>query len=233
MSTTNFKKNNISTTLKSLRTYKNVTISKLSESLQSKYNKIKNYEFDKKLPPNDMLIKLSSFFGVSIDFILLGNICNYIKNIKLIKKKKKIDKLNADQRYKVESTMDTFLKSNEKSFFDSILIDLEIDIHRNIKILRNNRNLSQKMLADELGLTSSAIGYYETNKNPVPNNLVKLSNYFSISIHALLTGKKLSFNFINKGFENTVLMADKQLELEEQKFLIKLMKNILGDEDDQ
>ena len=217
MSIINLEKINISDILKQLRIYKDITLLKLSKDLGEKYNKIKNYEFDNKLPSNETLILIASFFDVSIDFILLSNSCNYIRNIEFIKFAEKIDKLNTDRRYKVESTIETFLKTTDKN-----------NIHENIKILRTNKGVSQKELALELGLTSSAIGHYEIKKNPSPKNLVKLSNYFNVSAHVILTGNKLLFNFINKAFENTVLKADKQLSLEHQKFLIELMENIIN-----
>jgi len=219
LSIINLEKINISDILKQLRIYKDITLLKLSKDLGEKYNKIKNYEFDNKLPSNETLILIASFFDVSIDFILLSNSCNYIRNIEFIKFAEKIDKLNTDRRYKVESTIETFLKTTDK---------FKNNIHENIKILRTNKGVSQKELALELGLTSSAIGHYEIKKNPSPKNLVKLSNYFNVSAHVILTGNKLLFNFINKAFENTVLKADKQLSLEHQKFLIELMENIIN-----
>jgi len=228
LSIINLEKINISDILKQLRIYKDITLLKLSKDLGEKYNKIKNYEFDNKLPSNETLILIASFFDVSIDFILLSNSCNYIRNIEFIKFAEKIDKLNTDRRYKVESTIETFLKTTDKSNFDLINIEFKNNIHENIKILRTNKGVSQKELALELGLTSSAIGHYEIKKNPSPKNLVKLSNYFNVSAHVILTGNKLLFNFINKAFENTVLKADKQLSLEHQKFLIELMENIIN-----
>lgn len=225
------KKINISQNLKLLRNYKEITLQQLADILNQKYNSTKQYEFDNIIPPIDILIKMSDYFEFSIDSILLFDNLEYIKNIKLISLAEKIDKMTPDNRYKIESTIETLLKSinsDLQSNQDNVDIQLTDKIHENIKNLREKKALSQRELSKVFNKSSSFINQYEIGKNkPSPENLIKLSGYFNISIHALITGQKLFFNFINKAFENAILKADKQLSLEDQKFIIKLMNKII------
>jgi len=223
-----YKKINISEILKQLRSYKDITLLELSQNLNQKFNTTKQYEFENIIPPLETLIKLSSLFAVSIDFILISISLTYIKNINFLFIASKIDKLSSDKRYKIESTIETLLKNNDKSNFDTINIELSNNIHENIKILRKYKNMSQKDLANTLEQNQTSITHYEKSTNPTSENLIKLSEFFNVSIHYLITGQKLFFDFIDKAFENTVLKADKQFSLEDQKFIIKLMQNIIN-----
>ena len=54
-------------------------------------------------------------------------------------------------------------------------------------MIREQRNLSQKSVADYLGITSQAYGYYERGeRNPGTENLRKLANYFDVTVDFLL-----------------------------------------------
>lgn len=56
-----------------------------------------------------------------------------------------------------------------------------------LRSVREQRNLSQKQVADYLGITSQAYGYYERGeRNPGSDNLRKLANYFDVSVDYLL-----------------------------------------------
>lgn len=57
----------------------------------------------------------------------------------------------------------------------------------NIKKLRLERNLTQKQLAHELGMTSSAISAYESGaRSPSIDNLCKLAAFFSTSVDYMI-----------------------------------------------
>lgn len=52
-----------------------------------------------------------------------------------------------------------------------------------IKILRLVNNKTQKDIADYLGVTKTAISYYEKGKkNPKPENWQALADYFNVSV---------------------------------------------------
>lgn len=60
----------------------------------------------------------------------------------------------------------------------------------NLKILRDYLNLSQANLAENLSLTTSAIGLVEKNRSNLKiDNLVKISELYNVNINWLLTGK--------------------------------------------
>ena len=57
-----------------------------------------------------------------------------------------------------------------------------------IRRLRRDRDVTQKDLADYLGVKSAAIGKYESEKDSYPNvkNLIKIAEYFKVSFDYLL-----------------------------------------------
>ncbi len=62
-----------------------------------------------------------------------------------------------------------------------------------IKSLRKIKKKNQEDIADLLGITRQAYGYYEKgSRQPDFESLKKLANYFEVSIDFLLTGNKSS-----------------------------------------
>lgn len=57
--------------------------------------------------------------------------------------------------------------------------------------------------------------------------MIKLSKFFDVSIHAMVTGEKLRFDFQDGHFGRTIVLADQLLSLDDHKILIKLMENII------
>jgi len=56
-----------------------------------------------------------------------------------------------------------------------------------IKDLREDRDLTQKELADYLNITQAAYSYYESNKRSIPLELlIQLADYYNTSIDYLL-----------------------------------------------
>lgn len=63
-----------------------------------------------------------------------------------------------------------------------------IFVHFNIRYLRGEKGLSQQKLANELKLTRNQISSYENqNSDPPIEVLQKLSQYFGVSIDALVS----------------------------------------------
>lgn len=57
----------------------------------------------------------------------------------------------------------------------------------NLKILREERNITQLKLSVDLGVSQELISRYEIGSSfPQPNMLIKLANYFNCSIDYLL-----------------------------------------------
>ncbi|HEX4886800.1 MAG TPA: LexA family transcriptional regulator [Luteibaculaceae bacterium] len=59
-------------------------------------------------------------------------------------------------------------------------------IHSNLKILRTRRGRTQAELAEALGMTRSQIAGYEHAINPTIDALLKLSDYFQVTVDTLL-----------------------------------------------
>ena len=62
-----------------------------------------------------------------------------------------------------------------------------VDFGNRLKKLRLNAGLTQKQLADKMGVTASVVSYYElSERNPSPEVLIKLASIFHISTDYLL-----------------------------------------------
>lgn len=56
----------------------------------------------------------------------------------------------------------------------------------NLKFLRNRKKISQERLADALGLTRTTLAGYEKNVQPPFKALIKIADYFKVSIDAMV-----------------------------------------------
>ncbi len=62
-----------------------------------------------------------------------------------------------------------------------------VEFGKMLKSLRIKAGLTQKQLAEKLGITSSVVSYYElSERNPSPEILVKLSHIFHVTTDYLL-----------------------------------------------
>ena len=60
-----------------------------------------------------------------------------------------------------------------------------------LKNIRKQRNLNQQKVAMDLNISREALSYYENGKrSPDVAMLVKMSDYFGVSIHYLITGQE-------------------------------------------
>lgn len=215
---------------KELRAFFGLTQDELAKKLMLESGtSISNYEANTIFPPLGILNKLSVLYGLSIDFIILNNDCNYPRNIKLLSLAKEFDSSAQYQsRSHVEASAQIFLKDKDNTEIkqDSIDLDLKDNFHFNLKEIRSFRDKSQLELSKNLGVGRTAITLYESRNFPTLENLIKISDYLNISMHALLTGQKLNFQFTDGHFGKTMLLADRLLPLEKQKYLIELMEGI-------
>ena len=68
--------------------------------------------------------------------------------------------------------------------------------------LRKERNISQRVLSEQLGLSHSAIGMYESGKRePDFETLQLIANYFGVDMNYLLNGDTEDYS--NKSFQNS------------------------------
>lgn len=98
---------------------------------------------------------------------------------------------------------------------------------KNIRELRIEKNMSQKMLADKIGVSQGAVYFWEKEINePTVGFIVKLATVFNVSIDELL-----SYETNNDKVENTkrvemMAMFDK-LSDAQQGLLVSMAKELL------
>lgn len=87
------------------------------------------------------------------------------------------------------------------------------DFGARLKRLRKERDVTQAQLAEYLGVVSSAVGKYETIDNAYPSveALIKISEFFHVSIDFLLLGatpdtKQLGDNNVNGLLSNSYVI---------------------------
>lgn len=120
-----------------------------------------------------------------------------------------------------------------------------------IKKLREQKNLTQKQLAEEIGVKQSTIGMIESGKNKgSKDTILKLAKYFNVSVEYLLsTEEKLDIamdainrinelakeglNGINLDIENSIYSINARFDgetfsLEEQKEIIDFIEFVIS-----
>lgn len=92
---------------------------------------------------------------------------------------------------------------------------MEFDFGARLKELRTQAGLTQKQLADRLGVTKSVVSFYELReRTPSPEVLIKLASIFHVSSDYLLgieTGKMMDISGLNSDDEKAVRMVVEQL----------------------
>lgn len=221
----------IAENLKTLRGINNLTAEKFANTINLNKSSLHSYENHKKIPPIATLIKIATFFEISLDYLVLGSATSYPKNLSLFFLGCKIDSFDMNERYKIEGSISALVGKNETKQlkFDNFQYKLTSSFHQNIKIFRLKKDYTQLELSRLIGIKRLQIIKYEQNALPRIDKIVKLSEIFEISIHALVTGEKLFFFFQNQGLFKGIQNADTQLSLEEQQFVKKQMKRIIED----
>ena len=214
----------------------NITVTTLHKATGIDSNTLRKYETDYIMPSLVNCIKICSYFGISLDFLLEWNNCDYIRSIKLIFLAKKIDNMDQNKRFHIETTArmllgskydDTIIQAKQ----DNLFVAFTENIHKNLKIIREYKSVSQKEVASCINVLQNRIAFYEKNQIPKAATLIKLSKYFNLSIHLLATGVKLYFEFVNGDLLKALLKADHLLSLDDKATLIKLMQRIIEDSD--
>ena len=91
-----------------------------------------------------------------------------------------------------------------------------------LKELRHERQLTQKQLAEKLGISQQVVGYYENEINqPAPDMLIQLANFFECSIDYLL-GREDDFGNVTVYQQTDGVHS---LSADEQKIIDTLRRN--------
>jgi putative transcriptional regulator len=215
--------------LKGFRNIFGLTQEQLAKALSVEYRTIVAYETGKRIPPVNTLLQIARFYGISFDFLILNERCLFPKNIKLLRLAKTIDNdIYSDARNSFEGMVKAMWSKtlNTEAAFkqDYPEINLNNSFHNNLKDLRNHKNMTQPQLAELIGVSRSLLSQYEAGSFPSIERIIKLSEIFGLSLHALVSGEKLAFDFDDKYFGKIILAADQQLPFDEHKTLINLLE---------
>lgn len=92
---------------------------------------------------------------------------------------------------------------------------MDFDFGNRLKELRLQAGLTQKQLADRLGVTKSVISFYELReRTPSPEILIRLSTVFHVSTDFLLgveKGKSIDISGLDSEDEKIIRMLIEQL----------------------
>jgi transcriptional regulator with XRE-family HTH domain len=87
-----------------------------------------------------------------------------------------------------------------------------------IALLRKEKNLTQKQLADELKVSDKAVSRWETGKGyPDVTSLVALSEFFSVSVNELLSGNRFCNEELVDEAEKNIIGVIESKEKSEKK----------------
>jgi transcriptional regulator with XRE-family HTH domain len=216
--------------IKKLRAYAGVSLNKLTSDSGINFKTARNYEARNIVPSLNVLINISQYFQISLDFLILWDQTGYPKNLKLLNLAKKCESIcQPDERNRITATARSFFPQgfNSKDIKQDIKIQLNSTFQLNFTWLREKNNISQKEMAGILNVTQGQIAHYEKKSVPSLDKMIKLSEVFNISVHALSTGEKLIFDFDDKDFGQAILLTDHFLPLEDHQILIRLMEAVL------
>lgn len=98
-----------------------------------------------------------------------------------------------------------------------------------LKNLREQKNVTQKQLADYLKVTRSTIAGYETKgKQPDYERLLRIAAYFGVTVDYLLTGTDQESALVNGSGKSVQILAGcRRLPEESQKRLEEYMQLLL------
>ena len=214
---------------KLFRNYLDITQDKLAKLLDVDPITVTGYETGKTNPSMNVLKKCCTEFGISLDYLYRNQSCTYPRNLKLLKLAKILDDAAfSNSRSSIEVSIRSLLgvSSGQGNNFklDNIEIELSASFHNNLKSIRNLKNLKQSQLAESINVSRVLLAKYEQNTFPPIERLFDLSTTLDISMHALITGEKLFFDYDDRIFGRAILSADQNLSLNDQKVLIRLME---------
>lgn len=83
-----------------------------------------------------------------------------------------------------------------------------------LKELRQEHQLTQKQLAEKLGLSQQVVGYYENEINqPAPDMLIRIADFFKCSIDYLLCREDDFGNIIVQAESSAPVLSAEEREL--------------------
>lgn len=99
---------------------------------------------------------------------------------------------------------------------------VEFNFGDRLKQLRSQAGLTQKELAERIGITKSVVSFYELReRTPSPDVLVKLASVFHVSTDYLLgikKGKSIDISGLDEGDEKVIRLMVEQLRKKNNRY---------------
>ena len=215
--------------LSNLKTSYGLSLKELSKKAQFKFSTLEAYEFRDTQPPYKNIVKLSSFFKLSVDYLARGEQSRFIKNIRFIELADKIDNLPYSELNKLEIYIDAFLdrRKSVHRIYDEVTLQLTKNFNANFRAIVEHSGLTENDFAKKFDITKRKVASYKKETECPYDILCKISDAFNVSIHWLITGEKLYFGFEDRKFEKQVLKADEYFEKKHIDNTIELAEKIL------
>ena len=91
----------------------NLTQAQLADKIGISHTQMAPYEIKEVQPPADVLQRLSDLFGVTIDYLVNGNVeekaKNTLQDAELLQQFREVEKMNDDDRLTVKKLIDAFI----------------------------------------------------------------------------------------------------------------------------
>jgi len=211
----------------------NINSIELSKNLKIPLNTLRGYEFGEKFPSYENLQKISSFFGISIDFFLFNNDNLFVNFTDLFFLAEKANNLPNMERNHIDDSISQFIRgkslNRENNVFDNVdKFKFENSIHSNISTIRSVENLTLESFAKLIGVAGKAVVWkYEKKSRPSFEMLKKISRKFRISLHYLITSTPLVFNIKDSFLLNNLIVFDKTCTIEDMLTVKRIMGKVL------
>lgn len=215
--------------LSNLNSLYGLSLKELSKKSKLNFTTLEGYEFKNIQPPYQNIIKLSSFFNLSIDYLTRGEQSRFIKNILFLKFANEVDDLPYSEVNKLEIYIDAFLDRRKSihRIYDKADLQFTKNFNDNFRAIVEYSELTENDFAKKFDLTKRKVASYKKATECPYEILCKISDKYKISMHWIITGEKLNFNFEDRKFEKQVLKADEYLEKKYIDNTIELAEKIL------
>ncbi|MGN0551855.1 MAG: helix-turn-helix domain-containing protein [Oscillospiraceae bacterium] len=101
----------------------------------------------------------------------------------------------------------------------------QIKIGQFLKLLRNEKGLTQEQLAEKIGVSHRTVSRWETGNNlPDISTLIQLSELYEVDIREIIDGERKSEN-MNEEMKNTIKQVARYTEHQKEQIIIKMKKN--------
>lgn len=101
----------------------------------------------------------------------------------------------------------------------------QIKIGQFLKLLRNEKGLTQEQLAEKIGVSHRTVSRWETGNNlPDISTLIQLSELYEVDIREIIDGERKSEN-MNEEMKNTIKQVARYTEHQKEQIIMKMKKN--------